>query len=91
MTERVVSYLMGGISILTVKGRLYLAAATLVLTGVAFGTGYALSESQGSSEPVGSCTTVEWHKPDRDGSLHRPFDANRDGKIDCTSDVELGA
>jgi hypothetical protein len=37
------------------------------------------------------CDNVDWEARDVDGRKFTPFDANGDGFIDCTSDVELGA
>lgn len=37
------------------------------------------------------CFGVDWTEPDTDGRLFVPFDANRDGMIDCDSDIELGS
>jgi hypothetical protein len=38
---------------------------------------------------VGDCTSIEWR--DTDGYLFIPIDINGDKRIDCGSDVELGA
>ena len=38
-----------------------------------------------------TCDNVDWTARDVDGRQFTPFDANGDGFIDCTSDVELGA
>lgn len=37
------------------------------------------------------CFGIDWHELDHTGTPYTPFDANRDGVIDCDSDIELGS
>lgn len=39
----------------------------------------------------GACSRIDWRQTDMDGRQLIPFDANEDGYIDCTSDIELGS
>jgi hypothetical protein len=57
---------------------LALVAAQLVLIG-AFVTAWAIEDTPAT---IGDCTGID---------LSTTFDANRDGVIDCGSDIELGA
>lgn len=41
--------------------------------------------------PVHSCDNIDWRQTDTDGREFIPLDANEDGYIDCSSDIELGA
>lgn len=37
------------------------------------------------------CFGIDWAELDHTGTPYTPFDANRDGMIDCDSDIELGS
>lgn len=41
--------------------------------------------------PGSQCFGIDWHEVDPSGRPYTPFDANRDGLIDCDSDIELGS
>lgn len=41
--------------------------------------------------PGSQCFGIDWHELDHTGTPYTPFDANRDGMIDCDSDIELGS
>lgn len=40
---------------------------------------------------VSPCDSIDWRMTDGDGSPLIPFDANNDGFISCTNDIELGS
>lgn len=69
-----------------------LALATLLGQPVA---GHAVPVEKPSAKTMyiqrSACDNVDWTARDADGRQFVPFDANGDGFIDCTSDVELGA
>lgn len=37
------------------------------------------------------CFGVDWHELNDQGTPYTPLDLNRDGMIDCGSDIELGS
>lgn len=41
--------------------------------------------------PNQSCANIDWQHGGDNGGPIIPYDANEDGYIDCTSDIELGA
>lgn len=41
--------------------------------------------------PGSPCFGVDWHELNEQGVPYTPFDMDRDGMIDCDSDIELGS
>lgn len=74
-----------------------------IIVGITLALAALLGQHGGDAAPVehpgaktmyiqrSACDNVDWTARDADGRPFVPFDANGDGFIDCTSDVELGA